>query len=79
MTNILDHVSTKPVLEINDWSRSATRKEWFAIIRRIIKDTDALIRRSISKTYLPIDPQALSKFLVLPIQTETFHQAEQAL
>ena len=29
-------------------------------------------------TYLPIGPQALSKFLVLPNQTETSHQAEQA-
>ena len=41
MTNILDHVSPTPVLEINDWSRSATRKEWFAITRRIIQDTIA--------------------------------------
>ena len=41
MTNILDHVSPTPVLEINDWPRSATRKEWFAIIRLIIQDTIA--------------------------------------
>ena len=41
MPNILDHVSSKPVLEINDWPRSATRKEWFAITRRIIQDTIA--------------------------------------
>ena len=41
MTNILDHVSKAPVLEINDWPRSATRKEWFAITRRIIHDTIA--------------------------------------
>ena len=41
MTNILDHVSQTPVLEINDWPRSATRKEWFAITRRIIQDTIA--------------------------------------
>ena len=41
MPNILDHVSSKPVLEINDWPRSASRKEWFAITRRIIQDTIA--------------------------------------
>ena len=41
MTNILYHVSPTPVLEINDWPRSATRKEWFAITRHIIQDTIA--------------------------------------
>ena len=41
MTNILDHVSPTPVLEIDVWPRSATRKEWFAITRRIIQDTIA--------------------------------------
>ena len=41
LTNILDHVSPTPVLEINDWPCSATRKEWFAITRRIIQDTIA--------------------------------------
>ena len=39
MTNILDHVSPTPVLEVNDWPRSAIHKEWFAITRRIIQDT----------------------------------------
>ena len=41
MTKILEHVSKAPVLEINDWPRSATRKEWFAITRRIVQDTIA--------------------------------------
>ena len=41
MSKIIDHVSPTPVLEINDWPRSATRKEWFIITRRIIKDTIA--------------------------------------
>ena len=41
MTIILDHVSPTSVLEINDWPRSATRKEWFAITRRIVQDTIA--------------------------------------
>ena len=42
MTNILDHVSDTPLLDgLDDWPRSATRKEWFAITRRIIQDTIA--------------------------------------
>ena len=41
MPNILDHVSSPPVLEIDVWPRSATRKEWFAITRRIVQDTIA--------------------------------------
>ena len=41
MTNILDHVSPTPVLEVYVWPRAASRKEWFAITRRIIQDTIA--------------------------------------
>ena len=41
MSNILDHVSSTPVLEIDVWPRSATRKDWFAITRRIVQDTIA--------------------------------------
>ena len=41
MPNILDHVSSTPVLELDVWPRSATRKEWFAITRRIVQDTIA--------------------------------------
>ena len=41
MPNIRDHVSSTQVLEIDVWPRSATRKEWFAITRRIIQDTIA--------------------------------------
>ena len=41
MPIILDHVSPTPVLEIDVWPRSATRKGWFAITRRIIQDTIA--------------------------------------
>ena len=41
MANILDHVSSTPVLENYDWPHSATCKEWFAITRRIIQDTIA--------------------------------------
>ena len=41
MPNILDHVSSTPVLELDVWPRSATRNEWFAITRRIVQDTIA--------------------------------------
>ena len=41
MANILDDIPNTPVLETDDWSLSETRKEWFAIKRRIIQDTIA--------------------------------------
>ena len=41
MPNILDHVSQAPVLAMDVWPRSATRKEWFAITWRIIQKTIA--------------------------------------
>ena len=41
MANILDDIPNTPVLETDDWPRSETRKEWFAITRRIIQDTIA--------------------------------------
>ena len=41
MTNILDHVSPAPVLEIDDLPRLATHKEWLAITRRMVQDTIA--------------------------------------
>ena len=49
MSNILDHVSSTPVLEIDDLPRSARRKEWFAITRSIVQDTIA---------YMNLDPAA---------------------
>ena len=49
MPNILDHVSSTPVLEIDVWPCSATRKEWFAITRSIVQDTIA---------YMNLDPAA---------------------
>ncbi len=45
MTNILDHVSLAPVLEIDALTYTATRKEWFTITRRIIQDTIADMNR----------------------------------
>ena len=41
MTNVLDHVASTPVLEIDVWPRSARRKEWFVITRSIVQDTTA--------------------------------------
>ena len=41
MAFILADIPNTPVLEIDDWPRPATRKEWFAITRRIIQDTIA--------------------------------------
>ena len=42
MSNILDHVSPTPVLDgLDDWPRSATRKEWFRITRELVASTIA--------------------------------------
>ena len=59
MTNILDHVSPTPVLEINYWPRSATRKEWFAITRRIIQDTIAGMAEDLNDEELSLVKQHL--------------------
>ena len=41
MANILDGICPERSIldDLDDWPRSATRKEWFAIMRRIIQDT----------------------------------------
>ena len=39
MPNFLDHVYPPPIIEIDVLPRSASRKEWFAIARRIIHNT----------------------------------------
>ena len=41
MLIILDHVSQTPLLEINHWPRSTSRKKWFAITKSIIQDAIA--------------------------------------
>ncbi len=42
MTQILDHVSDTPLLDgLDDWPRSATRKEWFRITRELVASTIA--------------------------------------
>ena len=42
MSNILDHVSDTPLLDgVDDWPRSATRKEWLRITRELVASTIA--------------------------------------
>ena len=42
MKQILDHVSDTPLLDgLDDWPRSATRKEWFRITRELVASTIA--------------------------------------
>ena len=42
MTQILDHVSDTPLLDgLDDWPRSATRKEWFRLTRELVASTIA--------------------------------------
>ena len=38
MSNILDHISPAPVLDVvDDWPRSTTRTEWFRLARDLIQ------------------------------------------
>ena len=42
MTNLLDHIPRTPLLDgIDDWPKSATRKEWFRITRELVQQTIA--------------------------------------
>ena len=51
MTNLLDHIPRNPLLDgVDDWSKSATRKEWFQITRELIQQTIA---------DLDLDPEAM--------------------
>ena len=54
MANILDGICPEDsILDgLDDWPRSATRKEWFAITRRIVQDTIADI---------DLDPAAMAE------------------
>ena len=53
MASIIDGLALKgSILDgLDDWPRSATRKEWFAITRRIVQDTIA---------DMDLDPAALA-------------------
>ena len=40
MTNLLDHIPRTPLLDGADhWPKSATRKQWFEITRRLVQNT----------------------------------------
>ena len=40
MTNLLDHIPRTPLLEgVDHLPKSATRKEWFEITRRLVQKT----------------------------------------
>ena len=40
MTNLLDHIPRTPLLDgVDDWPKSATRKQWFEITRRLVQTT----------------------------------------
>ena len=40
MTNLLDHIPRTPLLYgVDDWPKSATRKQWFEITRRLVQTT----------------------------------------
>ena len=53
MTNILDDIPGGSVLDcLDDWSRSATRTEWFHITRELVASTIA---------DMDLDPAALAE------------------
>ena len=53
MSNILDHVSDTPLLDgLDNWPRSATRKEWFRITHELVASTIA---------DMDLDPAALAE------------------
>jgi len=38
--NLLDHIPRTPLLDgVDDWPKSATRKQWFEITRRLVQNT----------------------------------------
>lgn len=40
--NLLDHIPRTPLLDpVDDWPKSATRKEWFEITRELVQQTIA--------------------------------------
>ena len=40
MTNLLDHIPRTPLLDgVDQWPKSATRKQWFEITLRLVQTT----------------------------------------
>ena len=53
MANLLDHIPRTPLLDpVNDWPKSATRKEWFQLTRELVQQTIA---------DLDLDPETTSE------------------
>ena len=53
MSKILDHIAPTPVLDVvDDWPRSASKKEWFRITRDLIQSVIA---------DMDLDPDSLSQ------------------
>ena len=53
MTNLLDHIPRTPLLDgVDDWPKSATRKEWSRITRELVQQTIA---------DLDLDPETTSE------------------
>ena len=53
MTNLLDHIPCTPLLDgVDDWPKSATRKEWFQLTSELVEQTIA---------ELDLDPEAMSE------------------
>ena len=53
MSNILDHIAPTPFLDVvDDWPRSASRKEWFRLTRELIQSVIA---------DMDLDPDSLSQ------------------
>jgi len=53
MTNLLDHIPRTPLLDgVDEWPKSATRKQWFEITREFVQKTIA---------DMDLDPEAMSE------------------
>ena len=53
MTNLLDHIPRTPLLDgVDHWPKSATRKQWLEITRKLVHQTIA---------DMDLDPEAMSE------------------
>ena len=53
MTNLLDHIPRTQLFDgLDDWPKSATRKQWFRITRELVQQTIADLK---------LDPEAMSE------------------
>ena len=53
MANLLDYIPRTPLLDgVEDWPRSATRKQWLEITRKLVHQTIA---------DMDLDPEAMSE------------------